>query len=233
MKHFSQKIIATVLLGLSALCCGPAAAAGGISLSGSRVVFPADAQQSTLSVKNGTASSTYLMQSWVEKADGTKTSDFVVTPPLYTSAPGNENTLRIISAGVPHPRDRESLYYMNVKAIPSVNRQAMEKAHGGLVVATVMRIKLFVRPAGLSPAREKAADALEFTRRGGKLDIRNPTPYYLTLTDLRAGGKTLENVMVPPLGSASVALPAGNGGTVTWNAINDYGGTDPGRSTLR
>lgn len=233
MKYFPKTLAGTTLLCLSALFCGQAAASGGITLGASRVVFPADAQQTTLSVKNGTASSTYLMQSWVERADGTKTTDFIVTPPLYTSAPGNENTLRIVSAGVALPHDRESLYYMNVKAIPSVNREAMEKAHGGLVVATQMRIKLFVRPDGLSTAREKAADALEFTRRGGKLDIRNPGPYYLTLTDLRTGNKKLDDVMVPPKDSVSVALPAGGGSTVTWNSVNDYGGMDAGRSTLR
>ena len=160
MKYFPKTLAGTTLLCLSALFYGQAAASGGITLGASRVVFPADAQQTTLSVKNGTASSTYLMQSWVERADGTKTTDFIVTPPLYTSAPRNENTLRIIYSGVALPHDRESLYYMNVKAIPSVNREAMEKAHGGLVVATQLRIKLFVRPDGLSPAREKSGPLL-------------------------------------------------------------------------
>lgn len=206
--------------------------AGGITLGASRVIYPAEAQQTTISVKNGTHESTYLMQSWVENADGTKTSDFIVTPPLYTSAPGNENTLRIVSTGSPHAQGRERLYYLNVKAVPAVDKGALANARGGLVVATVMRIKLFVRPAGLSPARETAADDLEFTRRGSHLEIRNPTPYYLTLTGLKSGEKTLADVMVPPQDSEFVSLPSGSSSTVTWRSINDYGGTDKGHSTI-
>lgn len=228
MKRFSGM----ALLCLSVVFCA-SVSAGGISLGSSRVIYPADAPQTTISVKNGTEDSTYLMQSWVEKSDGTKTSDFIVTPPLYTSAPGNENTLRIVSAGVPHAGGRESLYYLNVKAVPAVDKEAMAKTHGGLVVATVIRIKMFVRPDGLSPAREKAADALEFTRKGTRLEIRNPTPYYQTLTDLKAGGKGLEDVMVPPQGSASVSWSADSGNTVTWHTINDYGGTDKAQRTVR
>lgn len=231
MRRISAHLVNATLLCLSALFGTQALAAGGITLGASRVVFPADAQQASLSVKNGTASATYLMQSWVESADGKKTTDFIVTPPLYTSTPGGENTLRIVSAGVPHAQDKESLYYLNVKAIPSVDKDALAKTRGGLVVATQMRIKLFVRPAGLSPAREKAADALEFTRHGGKLEIRNPTPYWLTLTGMKAGAAIPDDVMVPPQGSASVAAPAGSR-IITWNSINDYGGTDQGRSTI-
>lgn len=207
--------------------------AGGIVLGGSRVVYPADAKQTTISVSNKTDAATYLIQSWVENAAGEKTGDFIVTPPLYTSAPGNENMLRIISTNTLPDRNKESLYYLNVRTIPSVSKQAGNSSRGTLVVATQMRIKLFFRPGGLSPLREKAAGALTFTRQGSRLAINNPTPYYLTLTDLKAGGAPLDPVMVPPQGSESVRLPAGSAGTLTWNAINDYGGLDKGQSHIR
>jgi len=233
MKLFPYRITAATLLCLSAALCNPASASGGLSFGATRVVYPAGAQQTTFSVRNNSTDSTYLMQSWVETADGKKTSDFIVTPPLYTSGPGNENTLRIVSVGAPHAQGRESLYYLNVKAVPSADRSATDKGRASLMVASVMRIKLFVRPDGLQPARDKAADALEFSRQGGRLGIHNPTPYWLTLTGMKAGDKALNDVMVPPDASASVPLPAGAGSTVTWQSVNDYGGTDNGRSTVR
>ncbi|WP_134691173.1 fimbria/pilus periplasmic chaperone [Enterobacter hormaechei] len=232
MKLFPCRIAAVTLLGLSATLCNPAFASGGLSFGASRVVYPASAQQTTFSVRNNSTDTTYLMQSWVENADGKKTTDFIITPPLYTSEPGNENTLRIVSVGASHAHHRESLYYLNIKAVPSADKSAIDKSRASLMVATVMRIKLFVRPDGLQPAREKAADALELTRQGGKLNIHNPTPYWLTLTGMKAGDKALNDVMVPPLASASVPLPAGSGSTVTWQSVNDYGGTDNGRSSV-
>ncbi|WP_217480784.1 fimbrial biogenesis chaperone [Enterobacter chuandaensis] len=235
MKYFNavpNAVFAGALLCLASLFSHPADA-GGITLGASRVVYPANAQQATISLSNKSDNVTYLMQSWVETADGKKTSDFFVTPPLYTSAPGNENMLRIMSTGTPHASGKESLYYLNIKAIPSVDKNAMEKEGGGLVVATQMQIKLFVRPEGLTPDREKAADALEFTRKGAQLVIHNPTPYYLTLTDMKAGSQPLKDVMVAPQASETLALPAGSANTVNWVSVNDYGGLDKGQNRIR
>lgn len=131
MKWLSNYVISVITLcSIASVFCAPASASG-IVLGGTRVVFPAEATQTTLSVKNRSDASTYLVQSWVEEAGGKKTGDFIVTPPLYTSAPGNENMLRIISSGVPHPKDKESLYYLNVKLIPSVDKKALDKEGGG------------------------------------------------------------------------------------------------------
>lgn len=233
-KYLLRRLILCVVLGgLGVLLCSSAFASG-ITLGATRVVHPADAAQSTFSVSNKTDASIYLIQSWVENANGAKTGDFIVTPPLYASAPGNENVLRIVSSGVVHPLDKESLYYLNIKAIPSVDKKAQEKQEGGsLIVATQMQVKLFVRPAGLIPAREQATDKLEFTRKGANLNIHNPTPYYLTLIDIKVGAKTLQDVMVPPRESVSLQLPPGSGGTVTWSAIGDHGEQDKGRRVIR
>lgn len=199
-----------------------AQAAGGIALQGTRIVYPLKAKQATLRVSNSSTTDTFLVQSWVESADGTKTKDFVVTPPLYASGPENENTLRLMHVGSPLPADRESLYYFVAKAIPSVDEKANE-GKNVLYVAAANRIKLFVRPAGLKPDISVAPAELTFRQTGTKLDISNPTPYYLTLTEMKAGTKALDVVMVPPKGQASVPLPAGSGSSISYRTINDYG----------
>lgn len=207
--------------------------ASGITLGGTRIIYPADASQATISLKNDSKTATYLIQSWVTTPDGNKTRDLIVTPPLYTSAPGNENMLRIMATGMRPAKDKETLYYFHAKAIPSVAKKGQEDNSKGVVIATVTQIKLFVRPAGLKPVRAEAEKMLTFSRQGAQLRIHNPSPYYLTLTGIRVGAQPVADVMVPPHESVLTALPAGSGSTVTWNSVNDYGGRDKGTATFR
>ncbi|HCR1927732.1 fimbria/pilus periplasmic chaperone, partial [Enterobacter roggenkampii] len=97
-------------------------ASGGIALGATRVIYPADAKQTSLAITNSNKQERYLINAWIENANGQKEKTFAVTPPLFVSEPDSENTLRIIYAGPALPADRESLFYMNVKAIPSVNK---------------------------------------------------------------------------------------------------------------
>jgi len=225
MKKFSRKA-GGVILCLMTLLPFCASASGGITLNTTRVIYPQDAKQSSVSVRNTSEKRTFLVQSWVENKDGSKTKDFVITPPLYTSRPGSENILRVIYSGSELPRDRESLYFLNTKAIPSVDKAALE-GKNTLILAAVTRIKLFVRPAGLKPSSDDAPSALRFKRAGEKLEIYNPTPYYLTVTNLKAGNKELKDIMVAPMASDSVPLPPGSRGDVYFSTVNDFGGVTP------
>lgn len=202
------------------------AEAGGITLGGTRVVYPAGQKQFSMSVRNTSDQSSFMVQSWVEQPDGQKSQDFVVTPPLYVSGPGHENTLRLMYVGKPVRQDQESLYYFNTKAIPSMDKEKME-GKNVLMLAAVTRIKLFVRPAGLAPAVDKAPAALTFHRAGGQMRIDNLTPYHITLVQMRAGGQKLPDTMVSPQGSVSVPLSAGTGNTLTFRTINDFGAATP------
>ncbi|WP_338564917.1 fimbria/pilus periplasmic chaperone [Erwinia sp. E_sp_W01_6] len=97
--------------------------AGGIMLGGTRIIYPAGQKQVSMSVRNTSDQSSFLVQSWVEQPDGQKSQNFVATPPLYVSGPGNENTLRLMYVGEPARTDQETLYYFNTKAIPSLDKK--------------------------------------------------------------------------------------------------------------
>ena len=100
-----------------------ARAEAGVALGATRVIYPAGQKQVQLAVTNNDEKSTYLIQSWVENADGAKDGRFVITPPLFVMKPQKENTLRIMYVGPNNlPADRESLYWVNVKAIPSAEK---------------------------------------------------------------------------------------------------------------
>ncbi|WP_374755469.1 fimbria/pilus periplasmic chaperone [Citrobacter amalonaticus] len=201
-------------------------AEAGVALGSTRVIYPAGQKQVQLAVTNNDDSSTYLIQSWVENADGVKDGRFVVTPPLFAMQGKKENTLRILDATNNQlPQDRESLFWMNVKAIPSMDKSKLND--NTLQLAIISRIKLYYRPAKLALPPERAAEKLTFRRSAGTLTLINPTPYYLTVTELNAGIRVLENALVPPMGEAQVKLPADAGAEITYKTINDYGALTP------
>lgn len=205
-----------------------AQAAGGIALGATRVIYPADAKQTSLALSNSNKQERYLINAWIENASGQKEKTFVITPPLFVSEPNSENTLRIIYAGPALATDRETLFYMNVKAIPSMDKKSGEN-NNVLQLAILSRIKLFVRPKNLEMQPAQALDKLAFTRRGAAISISNPSPYFVTLVNIQLGGKKLENVMIAPKSSATVALPSGAQGALSWQSVNDYGAITPAR----
>jgi len=212
----------SALLAVAGMAISGVASAGGIGLGATRVIYAESASQASLPVTDSDPHERYLIQAWVEDDNGHKTRDFVVTPPLFASAPKSENTLRIMYTGKPLPQDRETVYWMSVKAIPAVNKDAI-KDKNTLQLAILSRIKLFMRPDGLEMGEAEAAEHLRFQQGSGHLTITNPTPYYETLVNLSVGGKKLPNTMVPPKGQQSLNLPAGTSGEVRFQTVNDYG----------
>ena len=220
-----QKILRVGVVSVFCLAA-PLATAGGITLGGTRIVYAAGTKAMGLTVRNTSEKSNFMVQSWVETPDGRKSRDFVVTPPLYVSGPGNENSLRLMYVGPPARASEETLYYFNSKAIPAVDREA-NAGKNTLMLAVVTRIKLFVRPDGLEPSVDKAPALLTFHRSEGQIKISNPTPYYITLAQMTAGGHKLPDTMVAPRASAFLPFGGSTGSRVTFRTINDFGAVTP------
>ncbi|HHL2713085.1 TPA: molecular chaperone, partial [Yersinia enterocolitica] len=139
-----------------------------------------------------------------------------------------KNTLRIVRTGGALPADRESAFWLNVKAIPGTPKTLQGK--NSVQFAYVLRVKMFYRPAGLTGEPGSALDALRFARQGDQLRVTNPSAYYVTFSTLRVGGKEVKDTstMVSPLGSADYRLPPGvTGHDVSFKALNDFGGLYP------
>lgn len=80
---------------------------------------------------------------------------FIITPPLYRLDKDQQNVERIVLAGA-LPQDKESLYWLNIKAIPAASRK-----DNTLQIAVKTRIKLIYRPAALKGViPEELADKL-------------------------------------------------------------------------
>lgn len=217
----SKRFLSLVMAMLPALTC-QLALAGGIAPGATRVIYPESDNQASLAVTNSDSHERYLIQAWVENSQGQRAREFIVTPPLFAAAPKSENTLRIVYTGKPLPADREVVYWMNVKAIPAVDKSAM-KGVNTLQLAVLSRMKLFMRPDGLKMSEPESAEHLQFQQTAGQLVVKNSTPYYQSIVNLSVGGNKLGNTMVAPFGQLSLKVPAGASGPVRYQTVNDYG----------
>lgn len=195
------------------------ALAGGVGLGATRLIYPDDARQVTLNIRNTDRQSPFLIQTWIDDAQGNKNADFVITPPLFVLKPENENTLRVMFTASGLPQDRETLYWLTAKAIP--HTPARNK--NTLQLASANRIKMFYRPADLPVSPDQAWGQLSGTRRGDRVTLNNPTPYHITLIALQVQGKEVQGVMVPP--KQSLTLPGSYPGasSFSYRVINDFG----------
>ncbi|CAI8979975.1 fimbria/pilus periplasmic chaperone [Pseudomonas chlororaphis] len=230
MKSNSRYFLISVCLLLTSYL-PEAAQAGGISLGATRAVYLSDKQQISLSVSNSDEQSPNLIQSWVSDKDNKKSSAFIVTPPLFVINPKRENTLRIIHTGAALPQNQETLFWINVKAIPAIDPTQTQNK---LQLAVVTRIKLFYRPSNLKTKPEDALALLRFQRQGAQIYIDNPSPYYLTLINFKLGDHALPNIMVAPHNRTSLPSPDKKSDHVAFQSINDYGAiTSASQATLQ
>ncbi|MCZ7833693.1 MULTISPECIES: molecular chaperone [Atlantibacter] len=216
MNFLSKSLIACAVM-----LAGASAANAGAVIGGTRVIYDGNKKEASISVNNPD-STPYLIQSWVETLNGpTEKAPFIITPPLYRLDKDQQNVERIVLAGS-LPQDKESLFWLNIKAIPSAPRK-----DNTLQIAVKTRIKLIYRPAALKGVvPDDQADKLTWQRAGNQLQVTNPTNVVMNFNEIDVNGKKLENVSyVLPGSTARFDLPAGvNGGAVTFKIINDYGG---------
>ncbi|WP_159564676.1 fimbrial biogenesis chaperone [Budvicia diplopodorum] len=216
MKMGLKTLTAALLIFMSTL------AQAGVTVGGTRLVYNGEAKESTINVTNPD-NIPYLIQSWVDNQDGvTSKPPFVVTPPLFRlNGGGQENVIRVIRTGGNLPEDKESLFWLNIKSIPSA-----EKTDNSLQIAVKTRIKLLYRPKGVTGTLEEAAGKLTWQRRGNSISVTNPTPYYITFFSVKLNGVTLPEVsMVAPNSTASFKTKANvSSGALNWTIINDFGG---------
>lgn len=215
-----MKKLASALLTVSAVMFACQSASAAIVVGGTRVVYDGSKKEASLSVRNPD-NTPYLVQSIVDNLDGGPAkTPFVITPPLYRLDGGKENVMRIILADN-LPQDKESMYWLRVKGIPSAPRDK-----NTLQVAIETSIKLIYRPTALKGIDvEKETSKLTFSKVGNQLQVKNGAPCFINFNDITVAGKKLEKVSyVAPGSTATFNLPAGvSGGAVSYSVISDFG----------
>ena len=238
-------ILAGVIAGLcTAVLSQPAMA--DLVLSGTRVIYPAAKKDVTIQMTNK-GKRPLLAQSWIDAGDPSARPEsvdvpFYLTPPVTRIDPEKGQTLRLVYNQPTLPKDRESIYWLNVLEIPSKAKSSGKEADNNtLQLAFRTRIKIFFLPENLKPLPNEAAAKVVWQKSGdNKITADNPTPYYISYSsiDLVSGSRTLDlgDSMLAPFSKADLTAKqsiTGAGWKVKYAAINDYGGSDQGELSLR
>ena len=172
------------------VCVMPAHAS--VVIAGTRVVFPAATGEVTVRLSNE-GSQPALVEAWIDDGDPASTPDtakvpFLITPPLVRMNAGKGQSLRIIYTGQPLPKDRESLFWLNVLEIPPKPSAKQGEEQNTLQFAVRSRLKLFFRPADLAGDVPTAAQQITWKvvpdGTGYALEAHNGSPYYITFSTL-------------------------------------------------
>ena len=210
------------------------AAFASIVINTTRVIYPQDEKEVTVKINN-LGKSPVLIQNWIDNGDVNADPDsiqvpFILTPPMNRVDPGKGQTLRISYTGTSLPSDRETLFWLNVLEAPpvvvdSVNPNRMQ-------VAFRTRIKFFYRPTGLKTDLQTSAQSLKWVIDKGSLQVRNDSPYFVSLLGVRVthNGKeeqTKAGMMISPYKDSAVSFSSGatfsTGDKLSYDYINDWG----------
>lgn len=233
----------------------------GIALESTRVIYPASEKNGIKFTVINRTPYVYLLQSRIlpwgreeltakrihegevnmsieptlqNKSEVATISPFIVLPPLIRFAPDDVITLRIRLTKNDLPKNRESIFILSLKAIPSQQKQAdvFDESGAKMVFALQNNLKLFYRPEGIAVMNaNERAKALKFSKEGTQLMINNPTPYYVTLGQVKVDSIPLDlsqQRMLAPFSSAVYDLIHKDGDKmVSWQLIDDEGQGTP------
>ncbi|MGU3489073.1 fimbrial biogenesis chaperone [Enterobacter bugandensis] len=224
MKFFPLKSLCLMLIG-TAFTTHAA-----INLDRTRIIFPESDKASSLKVDNQSKALPYLALSWIENADGRKEdAHFMALPPLQRIEAGSASQVRIVKqvATSQLPKDRESLFYFNLREVPPKSSSTSEE-RSVMQVAMQSRIKLFWRPKAIAKKPgEQAEMRMEITANAKGLTVHNPTPYYITLAWLSKNAKTMlpgfDSLMIAPFATATTSTGDYHGSYYSIGYIDDYG----------
>lgn len=214
------------------------AAKAGLVIGGTRVIYDVDQKDVSVHFDNR-GETPSLAQVWIDDGNRDTPIDklnvpFILTPAMSRVDPSKGQTIRIMYTGSDTAIKAEKLYWLNVLDIPGMAKK--DRPDNYLQLAIRSRIKIFLRPAGLSS--KDMIDSVQklkwqWNNAGGasKLQVTNASPYYITLTAIAltsASGTLIplsDTGMVAPNGSRSFAIPknAVKPAKVTYESLSDAG----------
>ncbi|MFQ2311820.1 fimbria/pilus periplasmic chaperone [Aeromonas dhakensis] len=202
-----------------------------VSLDRTRAIYPGDVNSISLRISNNNTRLPYLAQAWLEDAEGNKLKDtFTVLPPIQRLEPNGQSIVKVqaLPSAALLPQDKESLFYFNLREIPP-----RPDNPSVLQLALQTRIKFFYRPARLvvdSSSSTSWQTKMTLQEVGGKYQLTNPTPYYISVV---AAARSLKDEAIPEFESVMIApgshtlLNLGAsvlGQQPSFTYVDDYGG---------
>lgn len=200
---------------------------GQISVDRTRLVFNHGATNSqSLKVTNN-SKTPFLAQTWIEDDQGTTiVTPLVALPILQRLDPNNTKNIKLellSKATAKLPQDRESLFYLNILAIPPETEGEIY----GINLIYQIKLKMFYRPKALTNfgKNNQWLKDLKVSKKQGQLIIENPTPFHIVAFEFDSGPNSkviAKDLLIKPFSSDKVDLPL-PGNNLSIYFINDNG----------
>lgn len=226
-----RKVLSCLLI-----ACSVNLAQAGVTIDGTRIVFPASSSNVGVQIRNE-FSMPALVQAWIDDGDlneipAAEKIPFVISPPLSRVEPNQGQMIRIIQTGTPQlAQDRETLFWFNMLDIPPEDSNLIAKNILSFTVRT--RIKLFYRPVALNTVNNDIYNQIQFSfsETDKNLIINNPTPYFITFVDIRVSAdptikKISQALMLAPYSTEKINELQLNSSpqSIEYSVLNDLGG---------
>jgi len=214
-KTLIQALVLSIA-SLTSLCASAA-----FTLNATRYVYQEGQRNIAVQVTNNSGD-LYGGQVWIDNAsEQDQGVYFTPAPAFFKAGAGQKQLIRILKISPFLPKDKESIFWLNVQEIPP-------KGNGegnSLAIALNTRVKMIYRPQTIAAGREKAEERLMVH---GQV-LKNPTPYYFAITDVKVNGRTLQlkKSIISKLGMMTPLSEINLGkvpkGIIEIEALDDYG----------
>ncbi|WP_238131890.1 fimbrial biogenesis chaperone [Vibrio cincinnatiensis] len=195
-----------------------------------RVIYQEGAKETSFQLLNK-SKTTHLVQAWIDNGDAEAPPEeiktpFVILPPIVKIAGESGQVMKIQGDEtlMDLPKDRESVFWVNILDIPPLPQTTSQEGGNYLQVALRTRIKLFYRPKGLLLSKSFMNENLQVNDSYNCLD--NRSPFYMSIVKIEEkSNNILENaIMIPPFSCQKVEGITFNNEShykISW--LDDYG----------
>ncbi|MFQ6247210.1 fimbrial chaperone [Yersinia enterocolitica] len=194
-------------------------------LNSTRYIFDEKKENISLQVDNESPQE-YGGQIWIENQEqNDKNVYFAPSPTFFKVAGQHKQVLRILKINDTLPKDKESLFWINVQEIP----KAPKDGANALSIALHTQVKMIYRPGILKDKRENAEKSIKLINDESGTVLFNDSPYYFAVINVKQNGENVnlkEDIknkiaVFPPF--EKISLNKKLTGNISLVAFDDYG----------
>lgn len=100
----------------------------------------------------------------------------------------HKQILRILKINDALPKDKESLFWINIQEIPKAPKDGVN----ALSIALHTQVKMFYRPDALKEKRENAEQNIKMISSEDNTVLWNDTPYYFAIISVKQNGTPIK-----------------------------------------
>ncbi|WP_272533811.1 fimbrial biogenesis chaperone [Providencia sp. PROV212] len=198
----------------------------GLRLEQTRLILNSTKSNAAFTIVNDDLNPYLIQTSVTEQLEGAKSLYFAVTPPLFRLDANSKFSAHVLLKNERElPVDRESLFFLNTRAIPAPKHPNEQKNDAKRSFVTNIVIKVFYRPHQLAVPNNAVFQQVTLKKQGKQWVFNNPTPYYLTVVNLKYNQQNCrKSLILTPFSDTEITGLQGHISQASWQMINDFGG---------